>query len=513
MKQNTNKTILAIILVIASLIGCNKDLDVTDANNPTVESYFKTAAELQKGVNGIYSVLRGGSLVAREWFFLHDMRGGECAAGGAQLDAGRTELLNAPKPSSGNPVMSDEWGGDYTMINRANVVLSSAAGVTDNTALRDRLVGEAQFLRAWAYYELVSQWGDVPVYTEPITSPTGYKAKSPAADIYTLIISDLTAAVAALPDSYGASDLGRATSGAANALLGRVQMQKGDYDAAKTALLKIYGKYSLTANYNWNFDGDVYDDAGNQMTAGHEFNSESVFEVVFVEKPAKGLDFNWGYVGEGSTSPLATVRPQEYGITWGNVIPSNQLLDEYEAGDPRYGYTIYEEGNQILTGMPNPNTPLTLTSAMINMAASTRHGVTLKRFFRKYNCYEWANSASKSGGINQRVIRYADVLLMLAECEAEAGNLAQAASYINEVRARPSVNMAPVNPATHDAAILAIMHERRVELGAEEIASIDILRWRAKGYYPSIAPDPKPSQVSTLPIPDQETSSNPLVTN
>ena len=124
MKQNTNKTILAIILVIASLIGCNKDLDVTDANNPTVESYFKTAAELQKGVNGIYSVLRGGSLVAREWFFLHDMRGGECAAGGAQLDAGRTELLNAPKPNSGNPVMSDEWGGDYTMINRANVVLS-----------------------------------------------------------------------------------------------------------------------------------------------------------------------------------------------------------------------------------------------------------------------------------------------------------------------------------------------------------------------------------------------------
>ena len=80
--------------------------------------------------------------------------------------------------------------------------------------------------------------------------------------MYALIIQDLTAAAAALPATYGASDNGRATSGAANALLGRVQMQKGDYAAAKTALLKVYGKYSLVANYIWNFDGDVKNDAG-----------------------------------------------------------------------------------------------------------------------------------------------------------------------------------------------------------------------------------------------------------
>ena len=498
---------------MTSLIGCNKDLEVTDQNNPTVVSYFKTATELQNGVNAIYSTLRAAELVSREWFFTHDMRGGECAAGGAQLEAPRAELLTQPQPNPGNSVMSDVWGGCYTMINRANVVLSKAPDITDNPALRDRLIGETQFLRAWAYYELVSQWGDVPIYTVPVNSPTGYLAKSPAADVYALIISDLTAAVAALPASYGPSDNGRATSGAANALLGRVQMQKGDYAAAKAALLQVYGKYSLTAEYNWNFDGDVNTDNGVPVTAGHEFNSESIFEVVFVEKAGSGLNFNWGYNGEGSTSPLATVRCQEYGITWGNVIPSNQFLDEFEAGDPRYGFTIYEEGDQILTGMPNPNTPLTLKASDINMAASIRNGVTKKRFFRKYNIYEWVNSGSHSGGINQRIIRYADVLLMLAECEAELGNISQAAAYINEVRARPSVNMPPVNPATHDAAIKAIMHERRVELGAEEIASIDILRWRAKGYYPSIATDPKPGQAATLPIPISETSSNPLITN
>ncbi len=72
-----------------------------------------------------------------------------------------------------------------------------------------------------------------------------------------------------------------------------------------------------------------------RLTTGHEFNSESIFEVVFVDK-AGDVNFNWGYNGEGSTSPLATVRNQEYGITWGNVIPSDQFLNEFEAGDPRY---------------------------------------------------------------------------------------------------------------------------------------------------------------------------------
>jgi hypothetical protein len=204
------------------------------------------------------------------------------------------------------------------------------------------------------------------------------------------------------------------------------------------------------------------------------------------------------------------VRTQEYGITWGNVIPSDLFLNEFEAGDPRYGFTIFEVGQNILDSTPSP---LTLTAAAMNIATSTKGGVTEKRFFRKYNIYDWVNSGFHPGGLNTRVIRYADVLLMLAECEAEVGTPVQAASYINEVRARPSVNMPPVAPATHDAAIKAVMHERMVELGAEELNYLDMLRWRAKGYYPSIAPDPKPNQVSPLPIPASEISSNPLITN
>jgi len=507
MKSASSKYILAFILVAAGIIACTKKLNVLDENNPTTESYFKTASELQNGVNAIYSTLRAAELVGREWFFTHDMRGGECASGGAQLEAPRAELLKQPSPAPSNAVMSNVWQGCYQMINRANLILSKAPDVTDNPALRDRLVGEAEFLRAWAYFELITQWGDVPLYTEPPASSTDFKGKSPVAQIYDVIIGDLTDAVQKLPDSYGSADNGRATKGAANSLLGRVQMQKGDYAAAKTALLQVYGKYSLVAEYSWNFDGDAKDDNGVTISTGHEFNSESIFEVVYVDKGDN--NFNWGYVGEGSTSPLSTVRNQEYGITWGNVIPSDRLLDEFEDNDPRYKFTIFEEGDQILT--QSPAAPKTLTANDMNIATSTRKGVTMKRFFRKYNIYDWVNSGFHPGGLNQRVIRYADVLLMLAECEAETGTPAQAAVYINEVRSRPSVNMPAVTLTTKEDALKAVMHERSVELGAEEVSSIDVLRWRAKGYFPSIIPDRVQGQVSLLPIPASETSTNPLL--
>jgi hypothetical protein len=100
---------------------------------------------------------------------------------------------------------------------------------------------------------------------------------------------------------------------------------------------------------------------------------------------------------------------------------------------------------------------------------------------------------------------------MLAECEAEVGTPGQAAIYINMVRARPSVNMPPVVLTTKNQALAAVMHERAVELSAEEVNSIDMLRWRKKGYYPSIRVDPKPTQVDLFPIPAAELSANPNI--
>lgn len=496
MKHNPIKFILAFTFTVWSFAHCSRKLDQIDENRPTTESYFGTADELQAGVNAVYSAMRAPGLVGREWFFLHHTRGDEMASGGGHLEAPRRELLIQSTPSTSNAVMTDVWRSLYIMINRANGVLVNAPDIADNATLRDRVIGEAKFLRAWAYFELVSQWGQVPLYTEPVNSPTGFKGKSPEADIYNVIVADLTDAVSKLPPSYDNANRGRATKGAANALLGRVLMQKGDYAAAKTALLQVVNSnlYSLVPEYSDNFLEET------------EFNSESIFEVAFFDRGDN--NFNWGAysTGDGASVPVSTVRNQEYApIAWRNLIPSNFYLNKFEANDPRYKKSVYETGDTYLNGTK------TLTAAEQNGESSVVNGVTKKVSWRKFMLIYKSDNTFQPGGINQRLIRYADVLLMLAECEAEitGGNLATAIGYINQVRARPSVNMPPVSATTKNDVIRAIMHERMVELGGEEVRNIDILRWRKKGYYPSIVPDPKPGQVDMLPIPFAETSANP----
>lgn len=514
MKSNIiTKTAVAGSLILFFIVACEKKLNLVDTNSPTQESYFKNAVELEKGVNGAYSIIRSTNLLGRAWHYFHSMRGGEVGSGGSQLEVENNELLTKANPGVTNAQVNNIWTACYQMINRANLVIAKGPGVTDDVNRRDRVVGEAKFLRAWAYYELVSQWGDVPMYTEPVTSPTGFKGKEPSANIYALILSDLADAAAKLPASYVGADLGRATKGAANALAGRVNMQKGDYAAAKTALLAVVNSNLYTLQpFLWNFDGDVKQGSV-QVTTGHEFNSESVFEVAFVDKGDNG--FGWGGENTSSTAAGSTVRAQDWGTTWGNVVPSTALLEEFGAdpgayNDPRYKWTFWEFGDMVLTkGGTQTGVPLT---AFTN-GTSRKFGRDSLRIFRKYSLNDWVPVAGiVTSGLNYRLIRYADVLLMLAECEVEVGTLAQAATYINMVRSRPGVAMPNIaTPATKNDGMKAVMHERAVELGGECIDNVDIIRWRKKGYFPSVKADPRPGQVNELPIPLSETSRNPLI--
>ena len=511
MKRNIKILVFAGALALVVVISCEKKLNVVDTNTPTQESYFKTAVELEKGVNGTYSILRSVNLLGRAWHYFHSMRGGEVGSGGDQLEGENKELLNSANPGVTNAQVNNIWTGCYQIINKVNLVLSKAPGVTDNVILKDRVIGEAKFLRAWAYYELVSQWGDVPMYTEPVTSSTGFKGKETSANIYALILSDLADAAAKLPTAYTGADLGRATRGAANALAGRVNLQKGDYAAAKTALLLVHnsGLYTLTTvPFLWNFDGDIKSQGVTPAEVGHEFNKESIFEVAFVDKGDNS--FGWGGENTSATAAGTTMRAQDWGTTWGNVNPSTRLLEEFEAGDPRYKWTFWDSADLVLT---KAGTQTGVPLKDFTNGPSTKTGsAPLKRIFRKYALNDWSSVAGiVPSGINYRLIRYADVLLMLAECEADAGNFTQAAVYINLVRARPGVAMPPVAPASKNAALLAVMHERAVELGGECIDNVDLIRWRKRGYFPSVKADPRAGQVNELPIPLSETSRNPLV--
>jgi hypothetical protein len=504
------KYFIVVLVAVASGLSCGKDLNKKDPNVEDVNGYFTTSDQLLNATNSIYSTLHSHPLVGREWFFIHDLRGDEVNSGGGQLEAPRAQMLNGGTDPS-NALVNLNWNALYTMIHRANTVIGNAPNVTDNPTLTARNVGEAKFLRAWAYNELVTEWGPVPVYTVPVKTQSDFQPRAKEADVYKLIIQDLHDAVAALPEKsgYGSSDQGRATKSAANAMLGRVFMQTGDYASAKDALLLIpttgADGYSLVNRYLDNFEEET------------EFNNEAIFEVVFFDKGDNG--FNWGgnNVGDGPSADQSTVRNQEYnGVAWRNLIPSDRFLNEFEntatgaaKTDPRYSFSVYQTGDPFNQGKD------VLTDAEQNGNSSVVDGVTKKVSWRKWMLMYKEFSTSHYGGNDQRLIRYAEILLNLAECENELGNTTPAIDYLNQVRDRPTVAM-PHYPTAQfpcsnkDEITKAIMHERMVELGDEEVRNIDIIRWRKKGYFTT---DPlsyfRPGRDEYLPIPQAEIDNNP----
>jgi starch-binding outer membrane protein, SusD/RagB family len=509
MKSNkTYKYLVSIGVVVLVIFSCKKGLDTTNPNVVTTDNYFKNSSELTAATNAIYSTWHASSLVAREWFFLHDLRSDDVSSGGSQLEAPRNQILIGVVDPA-NPVMNAVWNSLYTVIHRANTVTDNAPLVTDNTALRDRLVGEAKFLRGWAYFDLVSQWGSVPLYKTTVKTPADYQPKAKVEDIYAFIVKDLQDAAAILPGKSG-TDKGRATAAAANAMLGRVLMQSGDYAGAKAALLKVPTSgadgYALAARFLDNFEEET------------EFNNESIFEMIYSDKGDN--NFNWGSgVGDGVSANQTTVRNQEYNpIGWRNLIPSNKMLNEFESTvtgavktDPRYAYTFYQTGDTFNNGAS------TLVAADQNGNSSVVHGTTIKVGFRKFQLIYKEDRATASfhpGSNNQRILRYAEVLLNLAECENELGNTAAAVVYLNQVRARPSVAM-PLYPtvqfpvATKNDVVKAIMHEKSVEMTNEEVRNVDILRWRRKGYFATEPLSWYNASKEFLPIPQAEIDNNP----
>ncbi len=476
--------VITCFLAVCITISCNEDsLNKVNPNGVTFDTYFNNQAELTAGVNSIYALIQSNSLVSREWFFTNDLRGDEMASGGGQLETPRNQLLIGVH-DTGNSLINAQWTGWYRTIHRANVIIEKGPTVTTVAeATRNRLVGEARFLRAWAYYELGSLFGGVPIYTEFVKSVDGSKGRSTQKEVYDQAIADLKFAETALPATYPAAELGRATKAAAQTLLARVYLQMGDYASAKTELTKVVssGLYKIVDDYL-----DLTNEEG-------EFNAESIFEVVYA--PSGGA-YNWGGDSDGTALQEETVRTQEYSaIGWRNVIPSNKILNAYERtskgdakNDPRYDMSYWKTGDLYNSGKN------TLTADIVQGNSSVVEGVTQKVSWRKYSVLYKSDQGYAQSGINMRIMRYADVLLMLAECENEAGNQAAAIALMNQVRARKSVAMPPYPtknyPSSNKAEVLAaIQHERYVELAAEQVRNFDILRWRKNG---KLTSDPLP---------------------
>ena len=501
------KILLSVLIIIGLVVSCNTDdLNKLNPNELLVETYYKNAEELETGVFAIFGTLSSSRLFSREYWFLHDLRSDDNVTGGGQLETPRNQILIGAH-DSGNAVANNVWQGIYQAVLRANIVINRGAEAEDiDAAVRDELIAEAKFVRGWAYYELGTVWGGAPLYTNFATTISENAPRSTQEETLAQAAADLQDAANILPSASGVKNNGRPTAGAARALLARVYMFQGNYAAAKTELEAIVNsnEYSLVDEYDDNFQEE------------NEHNSESIWEIGYTEVGG----YNWNGNGDGVGNERA-VRSQEYSaIGWRNLIPSPDLIEEFETPengdekrDPRLDKTVF------FTGDTFNNDQDTLTAdAQRGNSITLSNGEEIKASWRKYSVmYKRNPGGFNLVGINHRVIRYAEVLINLAECEMEAGNLTEAVEYLNQVRARPSVDMPPYPTANYpvsnaDEVMAAIIHEKRVEQASEQIRNRDIIRWRKEG---KLEKEPfsyfVPNKFELMPIPQSEIDNNPAI--
>jgi tetratricopeptide (TPR) repeat protein len=492
----------SIVLLAAFLftLSCGKDeLSLINPNEVVVETFYQNAAELEAGVYAIYGSMQSTQLWSREYWFLHDLRGDDNKSGGGQLETPRNQLLIGSNDPA-NAVSNSVWIGIYQVILRSNIVITQGPEVPEiSESERTALIAEAKFARGWAYFELGTLWGGAPIYTTYAETFEQSAPKSSQGEVLSQAIQDLQDAAAGLPVASKTKQKGRFSKGSALAMLGRAYMFTEDFTNAKAAFEEIVNsdEYDLVDEYDDNFQEE------------NEYNNESIMEIGYADIGG----FNWDGTGDGVGNEQS-VRTQEFSaVGWRNLIPSDGLLNDFERlskgdakDDPRFAKSFYKLGDTFNNGQS--------VLEASQGEETTFEGETTKISWRKYSLmYKLDPGGFLTGGINMRVIRYAEVLLNLAECENELGNSSAAIDLLNDVRARPSVDMPPYPTANYpvsnpEEVMDAIMHEKRVELSSEQIRNRDILRWRAAGKFDVEPLSYFAPRHQLLPIPQGELDNN-----
>jgi hypothetical protein len=444
---------LFLSLAAIGFYGCKKDylnLQPTDTQNSA--NFFKTKAQFVQAINGAYAPLQG--LYTGSSWAMGEMRSDNTSYEYNPYDRSGTnkEELDEFRELNNNDIVQDYFSTSYTGIGRCNVIINRLPVAKLDAATTDTVAGQALFLRAFNYFNLVRMFGDVPlVLTEPKSVGDAYdlSTKSPAASVYAQIISDAQAAIAKLPIKYQTIvDKGRVTKGTAETMLAEVYMTQKKFDLAIPLLRSVIssGIYSLNANYADNFNVKT------------ENGPESIFEIQYIEGTnGLGSDFidtfiPWDYYDEDVTGYSIDNNAQN-----GWNIPTQDLVNAYEEGDERRDASLID-------------------------FTSDEYGIDLP-FIKKFT-----GPKTDVKGItpnNFTVYRYADVYLMLAECLNEQGFAGggDAFKYLNLVRERAGLepksmgnSNADLNVSNQEGFRTAIAHERQVELAFEDHRWFDLLR-------------------------------------
>ena len=439
--------------VMAALLfaqGCKKSfLNATPATTTVATQFWKTQDDATSAVNAMYADLHNWNDIAFAPIAIESMGSDDVTKGSVPTDATFMNEYNNFTVTAGEGQLEGFWQGMYNNINFANQILDNVPGITMDGSLKARYLAEAQFIRAWDYFRLVRAFGDVPLRIHvPKTAADYNLARTPKAQVWAQIQTDLAAAASVLPATYSAADVGHVTKGAALALNAKVSLYLKNWaDVLKyTNAVTALGTYSLFSDYEKMF------------RTQNKNNVESIFEIQNMLIPNNPAASNSQY------SQVQMPRVTEPAGGWGFNDPSPSLIAEFESGDPRL------KGTVIVTGTT------TAEGDMIDASAPDPY----------YNMKSYVPFAEYVSGYNQGCqqdkicLRYADVLLMNAEANNELGNSAAALASLELVRARARAGNASILPkvTTTDQGTLrtAIYHERRVELGMEFDRYFDVIR-------------------------------------
>ncbi|QIP17326.1 RagB/SusD family nutrient uptake outer membrane protein [Spirosoma aureum] len=485
MKRSYILTLLTTVFIAGLFSQCEKKLNLAPLGALNEETYYQSTDDFKGAAVLAYSTLLN--------YTYEQFDAGGWFKGTGMIDDDQTSHNNGADNieefnwRSTDGTWSALWSNTYKGIQRTNIIiekLPAAKGVSDST--KKVFEAEARFLRGYFNFFLAINWGNAPLITvTPRTLAETRVGNSQPGELWDAAIADLKLAKAGLPVKWDDANKGRATSGAASAMLGklllfRAQWEKKPalYTEAAAEFQGLVGKYSLVKNYLDNFMPTT------------ENNAESVFEVqmgIGGVNPWLPADFVFSNGSAAGTARLIYYRaacgpnnvcaPGAGGTGYGQIEITTGLQKEFEAGDPRRQATLFLDGDPYDTG-----TNIDGSQKWVYSKNWTITGSTPAKYVRKDVNIDYRSPLSVN---NQRTIRYADILLMLAECKLLGSkDLAGAVALINQVRQRADATgkILPDVAVGTDAQIFkALMHERRVEFALEDHRYDDLVRWHRAG--------------------------------
>lgn len=457
--MRTIQSITAGLALVASLAACKKSfVEQSNPNSVSVDNAYKTENDIAGGVNGVYQALRSSNCIGEGAQLWTDDRADDVNTTDNQSNNGEPFQFSAFSLVPSNSYLQSHWSALYTPISRANLVLSFIDKISfANAATKTQYIAEMKFIRAMMYFNLVREFGDVPLVTERLTSAeevTALTTRVKREEVYARIVADLKEVTTSnLPVVQPVANKGRVSLQAANALLGQVYLTMATslggtnavtyLNEAKNYLLACYNQKTF-ANLSDIPFADVFD-VNKKST-----NPEIIWQIVYKQ-------------GDPNYYSSLAMSNQARGETVNSRFPSqgaggrltNDLLKEFEIGDIRTTYSVKYAANPSV----------------------------MAYFISKFRDTSAAAGTLGYGGNDWIVIRYADVILNLAEAHLNLNDNAMAAMYLNMVRTRAGrpAYAAMQNDASYVARYptlkLAILHERRIELAFEHHRWHDLTRF------------------------------------